>query len=131
MYKIFKTTFFLSILFGILLMVFYIKNIMSLSTLEMPVPDDSGMVNPFSIFSQIFTPTILILYILTLICNLTYMIIGIIFIVRKEPMNGTEKAFWIIGFLMLGFITAIVFMVLNKSKGLTGGKTAEGVIQSY
>lgn len=75
--------------------------------------------SPFAMFKEIFSPALIISYIITVITSMTYVILGIVFVVQKKDLKGTERAFWIIGFVFFGFIAGIVFMILNKSKGLT------------
>lgn len=53
-----------------------------------------------------------------MISGLLYKVLGIIFVARNSKLQGGEQAIWIIGFVLFGFITAIVFMAIGKSRGL-------------
>ena len=41
--------------------------------------------------------------------GLAYRILGIVYTVRNKTVSDGEKALWIIGFILMGFVTSIVF----------------------
>ena len=53
-----------------------------------------------------------------MLLGLTYRILGIVHVARTKIISDGEKALWIVGFVILGFITAIVFLVMAKSRKL-------------
>ena len=48
--------------------------------------------------------------------SLTYRILGIVHVAKNKTVKDGEKALWIIGFIIMGFITAIVFLVMAKGR---------------
>lgn len=71
---------------------------------------------PFLIFNTIFTPPVIISGILLGISSLTYRILGIVHVAKNKTVKDGEKALWIVGFILMGFVTAIVFLVMAKGK---------------
>jgi type III secretory pathway component EscV len=43
---------------------------------------------------------------------------AIICIAKNKVITGGEKALWIVGFIIFGFVTGIVFLVLAKGRKL-------------
>lgn len=68
---------------------------------------------------RLFSPVWLAALIFMSITGLLYRVLGIVFAVRNPNLEGGEKAMWVIGFVLFGFITAIVFMVMATSRDLT------------
>lgn len=79
---------------------------------------DSLEGRPSEVFSTLFSPTWIISLLVMAVANLVYRVLGIIFIARNPTLEGGEKAIWIIGFVLLSFITAIVFMAMASSRKL-------------
>jgi hypothetical protein len=74
--------------------------------------------DPFYFFKMIFSPLMLIAMAVLAISGLLYRILGIIFVARNSKLQGGEQALWIIGFVLFGFVTAIVFMAIGRSRAL-------------
>lgn len=112
--RIFLFTFIVSIAASIVFLIFYIKAIYSLSMAAYDgyEPDSTNF------FSYIMTPEIIISFLLMVFAALAYRIMAIVWVARNKIISGGEKAIWIIGFIMLGFVTAIVFLLLAKSRQL-------------
>lgn len=107
--------FILSILSAVVFMVFYFKAIFSfVHHADMY----EHTTDPFAFFANIFTPEVIISFIIMAIASLAYRIMGIVWIAKNNVISGGEKALWIMGFLVLGFVTAIVFLALAKSRKL-------------
>jgi tetrahydromethanopterin S-methyltransferase subunit F len=85
---------------------------------------DSLEGRPSEIFSLLFSPTWIIALLVMAIGSLAYRVLGIIFIARNPNLEGGEKAIWIIGFVILSFITAIVFMAMASSRNLLAKEAA-------
>lgn len=69
-------------------------------------------------FRHIFTPSVIISFVVMAITTLAYKIMGIVIIANNKIIDGGEKALWIVGFIILGFVTSIVFLFLAKSRKL-------------
>ena len=74
--------------------------------------------DPFYFFKMIFSPLMLISVAVLTLSGLLYRVLGIIFVVRNTKLPGGEQALWIIGFVLFGFVTAIVFMAIGRSRAL-------------
>lgn len=118
-YKAFLLTFIVSVVAGITFLVFYIKAIFSFtrSAYNGYEPD------PYTILENIFSPGVIISFIIAALAGLAYRIMAIVWISKNKVASGNEKALWIVGFILLGFVTAIVFLVLAKSRRLTEDET--------
>jgi heme/copper-type cytochrome/quinol oxidase subunit 4 len=72
--------------------------------------------NPFQFFSRIFSPTVIISGMIMGLSSLTYRILGIVYVAKNKTVSDGEKALWIVGFIIMGFVTAIVFLVMAKGR---------------
>ena len=113
-YNTFLTLFIVSIVSMILFLVFYFQAIFGLVF-------NAGNINrldahPFEVLRQIFSPAVVISFIIMMLSGLLYRIQGIVLVARNKIVTDGEKALWIIGFVLLGFITAIVFLIMAKGK---------------
>jgi predicted permease len=113
-YRIFIAAFIISIISMVVFFATYFSGLMNL--MRMTAHND-GM-DPFYFFKTIFSPLMLISLAVLMISGLLYKVLGIIFVARNSKLQGGEQAIWIIGFVLFGFITAIVFMAIGKSRGL-------------
>jgi hypothetical protein len=52
------------------------------------------------------------------ISNLACRIMGIVAVAKSKTVSDGEKALWIIGFVLLSFITSIVFLIMAKGRGI-------------
>ncbi len=77
---------------------------------------DYGEPNPFQIISTLFSPSIIISGIILGISSLVYRVLGIVYVARSKTVTDGEKALWIIGFIIMGFVTAIVFLIMAKGR---------------
>jgi magnesium-transporting ATPase (P-type) len=113
--------FILSVLSSVVFMVFYLKAIFSfVHHADMY----EHTTDPFAFFANIFTPQVIISLIIMIITSLAYRIMGIVWIAKNNIISGGEKALWIVGFIILGFVTAIVFLALAKSRKLIPAQQA-------
>ena len=48
--------------------------------------------------------------------SLAYRILGIVYVAKSKTVSDGEKALWIVGFIIMGFITGIVFLVMAKGR---------------
>lgn len=71
---------------------------------------------PSYFLGTIFSPLLISSLMIMVIAGLLYRILGIIIVAKKKGVESGEKAMWIIGFVMFGFITAIVFMAMASSR---------------
>ena len=113
-YNTFLTVFIISILALIVFMVFYMKAIFGLVTTLHNLHGEEP--NPFAIISTLFSPPVVISGIILGVTSLIYRIQGIVYVARNKVVKDGEKALWIIGFCVMGFITGIVFLIMAKGK---------------
>lgn len=113
-YNTFLFIFILSFISAIVFLVFYLQAVfgfaMNLNELEGTHP------NPFEFFASIFTPQVVISGMLMAFTSLAYRIVGIVYVAKNKTVGDGEKALWIVGFILMGFITAIVFLVMAKGR---------------
>lgn len=115
LYKPFVIAFILSVVALIVFMVVHFQTMFSfIKNAETMNPE-----SPSEVFGMIFTPMWIASFILLILSSLTYQILGVIMIVKNPNINSTDRVLWILGFVMMAFITAIIFMALRKSKNLT------------
>jgi hypothetical protein len=117
-YNTFLTVFIFTIIAMVLFFIFYIQVIFGFITNSHSTAFNQYQPNPFEVFTQIFTPGVVITFITMMLLGLTYRILGIVHVARTKIISDGEKALWIVGFVILGFITAIVFLVMAKSRKL-------------
>jgi hypothetical protein len=113
-YNTFLWVFILSIVAGIVFLAFYVQAIISIA--KMGINENEP--DPFSILGQIFNPAVLLSLLAALVTGLAYRIMGIVWVAKNKTASGGEKALWIVGFIILGFVTGIVFLALAKSRKL-------------
>ncbi len=113
-YNTFLTVFIISAVALIFFMVFYIQGIFGLvANMDELKGEDP---NPFLILNTIFSPAVIISAIVLGFSSLAYRILGIVHVARNKTVKDGEKALWIVGFIIMGFITGIVFLVMAKGK---------------
>ncbi len=113
-YNAFLTFFILSIVAVIFFMIFYFQAIFGFAfTIN---EHEKYEMNPISVLSSIFTPAVIISGVLMVFSSLLYRILGIVHVAKNKNVSDGEKALWIVGFIIMGFVTAIVFLILAKGK---------------
>lgn len=113
-YNGFLTVFIISIIAGICFLFFYIQAIFGFA---INVSEFDGHdVNPLGIFAMIFTPQVIISGVILALSSLVYRVLGIVHVARSKTVTDGEKALWIVGFIIMGFVAAIVFLVMAKGK---------------
>ena len=110
-YNTFLTFFIISIVALIFFMIFYMSVIFSLVFHAQEYETD-----PLRVVSTIFSPTVIISGIILGFSSLIYRILGIVYVAKNKTVSDGEKALWIIGFIIMGFITGIVFLIMAKGK---------------
>ncbi|HQW93535.1 MAG: hypothetical protein IPH68_10970 [Chitinophagaceae bacterium] len=111
-YNSFLTFFIISVIALIVFLVFYIQAIFGL-VFTLNGNDEP---NPLGILTTILSPQVIITAIVLALANLVYRVLGIVYVARNNTVRDGEKAIWIIGFIIFGFITGIVFLVLAKGR---------------
>ena len=113
-YNTFLTVFIISLFALIVFIAFYIQAIFGLvNTLDGFKTDEPS---PILILNTIFSPAVLISALILGLSSLSYRILGIVHVAKSKTAGDGEKALWIIGFVIMGFITAIVFLVMAKGR---------------
>jgi len=72
--------------------------------------------DPMATLSTIFSPQVIISGLILAISSLAYRIIGIVYVAKNKIVTDGEKALWIVGFILMGFITSIVFLIMAKGR---------------
>jgi hypothetical protein len=113
-YHSFLTVFIISVVALIMFLIFYLQAIFGFA---FNMHEHTGYdPNPFEFFSRIFSPAVIISGIILGISSLVYRIQGIVYVARNKTVRDGEKALWIVGFIIMGFVTAIVFLVMAKGR---------------
>ena len=113
-YNTFLTVFIVSIFALIIFIVFYFQATFGLVFTMKEL--NGAEPNPFLILNTIFSPAVIISAIILGLSSLTYRILGIVHVARNKTVKDGEKALWIVGFIIMGFVTAIVFLVMARGK---------------
>jgi hypothetical protein len=114
-YNTFLTVFIISVVALIIFMIFYLKGIFGLVGHMQELQGEDP--NPFLILNTIFSPEVIISAMLLGLSSLAYRILGIVHVARNKTIKDGEKALWIVGFILMGFVTGIVFLVMAKGRG--------------
>jgi hypothetical protein len=122
-YQVFVSAFIISIIAFVIFITAHVYGIFNM--IRSAETYAGSPADPFQMFSTIFSPVWIISMLLLMATGLLYRVLGIIFTANNTKMESGEKALWIIGFVIFGFITAIVFMALRNSKNLTGDVQSE------
>ena len=113
-YNTFLFIFIVSTIAMIVFLVFYMQAIFGFA---MSMNEFDGQhQNPFEFFARIFTPQVIISAIIMGFSSLAYRILGIVYVAKNKTVGDGEKALWIVGFIIMGFVTAIVFLVMAKGR---------------
>lgn len=111
-YNSFLALFIISVVAFIFFMAFYMQVIFAFVMHS----NEYSNHQPVEILASLFTPRVIILGAILGISSLIHRIMGIVYVARSTTVTDGEKALWIIGFVIMGFITAIVFLILAKGK---------------
>lgn len=112
-YKNFVALFIITIIAFIVFMGFYMSNIFQVMVYAQEYAAD----DPFLIFRDIFSLPVIISCIVLVLSSLACRITGIVAVAKSKTVPDGEKAIWIVGFILLSFVTSIVFLVMAKGKG--------------
>jgi hypothetical protein len=113
-YNTFLFVFILSFIAMIVFIVFYVQAILGF-VVNVREFEEQHM-EAFEFFSRIFSPSVIISGAVVAFSSLAYRILGIVHVARSKTVSDGEKALWIIGFIIMGFVTAIVFLVMAKGR---------------
>lgn len=113
-YNTFLAIFIISIVALVVFMIIYIKAVFGLafSLHEYVEPNP----NPIGILATLFSPPVIISGFVLGLSSLVYRVLGIVHVARNKTVTDGEKALWIVGFIIMGFVTAIVFLVMAKGR---------------
>ena len=111
-YNTFLIVFIISVVSLIFFLVFYMSGIFSV-VLE---AQKNNNPDPFEILATLFSPKVIIAMLVLGISSLLYRILGIVHVARNKIVTDGEKALWIIGFIIMGFLTGIVFLIMAKER---------------
>ena len=116
--KLYKPFIIAFIVSAIAMVVFFIAHFQMFFSLINEVQTNEPE-NPAEIFSMMLSPMWIGSLILLILSSVTYQVLGIIMIAKNPNIDSTDRVLWILGFVFMAFITAIIFMALQKSKNLT------------
>ena len=113
-YNTFLTVFIISVVALVIFMIFYIQGIFGLVGHVDELQGEDP--NPFLILNTIFSPQVIISGMLLGLSSLAYRILGIVHVAKSKTVKDGEKALWMVGFIIFGFVTGIVFLVMAKGR---------------
>jgi hypothetical protein len=113
-YNTFLTVFIISAIALIVFLVFYMQGIFGF--VRNMAESGGEEPNPFLIFNTIFSPQVIISAIVMGLSGLVFRVLGIVYVAKNKTVKDGEKALWIVGFILMGFITGIVFLVMAKGR---------------
>jgi hypothetical protein len=116
-YNTFLALFIVSIVAAILFFIFYFQAIMGFAFHSHELVQERA--DPFEIFASIFSPQVIVTFAIMALASLAYRIYGIVLVARSKTVTDGEKALWIVGFVIMGFITAIIFLIMAKGRRFT------------
>jgi hypothetical protein len=111
-YNIFLSFFVVAVVAFIFFMVFYLNVVLGIIFHAQEYED----ADPLRVVGSVFSPGIIISGIVLFVSSLVYRVLGIVHVARNKTVPDGEKALWVIGFMIMGFITAIAFLVMAKTK---------------
>jgi uncharacterized membrane protein len=114
-YNTFLAVFIISFLSMIVFLIVYLQAIFGFAFQA----DEHSRHNPFEVLATIFTPAVVVSGIIMAVTSIVYRVLGIVHVAKNKTVSDGEKALWIVGFVFMGFITGIVFLVLAKGKKFT------------
>ena len=117
-YNIFLLLFISSTAAAILFFIFYIQAIFGFAFNDHDYLRNTR--TPWEFFGRIFSPQVVVTIIIAGITSLAYRIMGIVLVAKNKVVSDGEKALWIVGFVIMSFITSIVFLILAKNRKFTG-----------
>jgi len=113
-YNTFLLLFIASSIAMIVFLVFYLQAIFGLA---MNMDEfDRHHPNPITLLTTIFSPQVIISGAIMTFSSLAYRILGIVRVAKNKTVADGEKALWIIGFIIMGFVTGIVFLVMARGR---------------
>ncbi|MEP7239134.1 MAG: hypothetical protein ABI685_14740 [Ferruginibacter sp.] len=111
-YNTFLTLFIIYCIAFFVLMGVYLNSIFSLMGNHELIDTSEGI----SVFKSIFTSAFMISGFIAILTSLTFRILGIVHVAKNKTVTDGEKALWIVGFIIMGFVTAIVFLIMAKGR---------------
>jgi hypothetical protein len=113
----YNTFLFLFIVSTVAIIVFFVFYLQAIFGFALNIHEFEGHnPNPFDVFSRIFSPQVIISGVIMTFSSLAYRIMGIVYVAKNKTVGDGEKALWIVGFIIIGFVTAIVFLVMAKGR---------------
>ena len=105
---------FISLLALVVFLAFYIKAIMGIVAVADELKDDKATAR--YIINVLLNPQVIISLMIMGLSSLTYRVMGIVYVAKNKIVSDGEKAVWIIGFIFMGFITGVVFLIMARGK---------------
>jgi uncharacterized membrane protein len=113
-YNTFLFVFIVSVIAMVVFFAFYLQAIFGFA---MNINEfDRNQIAPFEFLRQIFTPQVIISAAVMAFSGLACRVLGIVHVAKSKTVTDGEKALWIVGFIIMGFITSIVFLVMAKGR---------------
>lgn len=72
--------------------------------------------NQAEVWKFLLSPPLIISFLTAVVTNFAYRVWGIVMVIKNKTVSDVEKAIWIIGFIVMSFITAVVFLIMAKSR---------------
>ena len=113
-YNAFLSLFIIAIIAFIFFMVFYLQGIFGF--ISHASEFENVHQNPIEILSTFLSPSLVISLLVMMLSGLACRIMGIVFVAKSKTVSDGEKALWIVGFILMGFVTGIVFLIMAKGR---------------
>ena len=113
-YNSFLALFIISVVAFIIFIMFYFNGILTL--IFRMHENDNADLSAWQIANIFLNPSFLISVIIFGMTSLACRILGIVYVAQNKTVGDGEKALWIIGFILMGFITSVVFLVMAKGR---------------
>jgi tetrahydromethanopterin S-methyltransferase subunit F len=125
LYRVLLISFIISVISGIFVAYYYIELMQTmLSLIKQEELNSAGDPNlqmpPDEFMNLIFSGKFIISLAVCSLASLVNTIVGIILIARNKSIESGMKVLWILGFVLIGFITNIVFFALKNKNNLLG-----------
>ena len=113
-YNTFLLLFIISVLALVVFLAFYIKAVMGIVAVADELKDDKATAR--YIINVLLNPQVIISLMIMGLSSLAYRVMGIVYVAKNKIASDGEKAVWIIGFIFMGFITGVVFLIMARGK---------------
>lgn len=106
--------FLVSIIAGVIVGITWIQSIFQIVKDSPEYNDDAT--SAFQVLSTLFSPGLIVSLVILCLSSLAFRILAIVHVASAKTIQTGEKALWIIGLIIMGFITGILYLVFSYQK---------------